>query len=436
MNRREFLKAAALCGAYGALNRISGGVLTAASAVPAAIPAARSVIEIWIWGGPSHLETFDPKPRAGKAYNGGFGDIATNVPGIRISEFLPKLARQADKYSIIRSMNHSTNGHETATYLMQTGRMPGDGITYPAIGAVIAMLKSAEYKGKLPPYIALTTNKGRFSENGFLSDRFKPLATGSDPNAAKFLVDGFVPPGGLSDEQLRRRNRYAGMLDTFGALTGGCRELLEFEQAETAAKAVIDGDDAKAFDLNLESAATRERYGRNRFGQCCLAARRLVELGVPYITINASGWDTHKRHFESMRRLGPQFDQGFAALLEDLAEKKLLDTTLIWCTGEFGRTPKVDYGEPWNGGRNHHCHCFSTVVAGGGFAGGRVLGASDDRGAKPVKRPVSPVDLLWSIYELAGIDPASGLPNPRNLNLPILPGDGARRVKELYRRRA
>ncbi|MBQ9775566.1 MAG: DUF1501 domain-containing protein, partial [Lentisphaeria bacterium] len=186
-----------------------------------------------------------------------------------------------------------------------------------------------------------------------------------------------------------------------------------------------------------ETPAMRDRYGRNKFGQCCLAARRLVELGVPYITINASGWDTHKKHFEAMQKLGPEFDQGFSALLEDLSEKKLLDSTLIWCTGEFGRTPKVDYGEPWNGGRNHFCSCFSTVVAGGGFAGGKVIGASNATGERPVERPVSPVDLLWSLYELAGIDPAAKLPNPRNFDLTILPqGGGKNKLRELYKEEA
>ena len=332
IDRRDFIKMMALCGAYGAFNLCGGNLLTAA-ANSGRRKAARSVIEIWVWGGPSHLETFDPKPDAGKEYNGGFGEIPTNVPGIRISEFLPKLAQQADKYSIIRSMCHHTNGHETATYLMQTGRMPGDGITYPAIGAVIGMLKSKEYKGKLPPYIALTTNKGRFSENGFLSDRYKPLATGSDPNAAIFQVDGFVPPGGVTKEQIVMRQAYASQLDTFGAsLISSCPELQNFEKASADAQAVLNGSDAKAFDLNLETPETRERYGRNRFGQCCLAARRLVEAGVPYITINAQGWDTHKKHFEAMQKLGPQFDQGFSALLQDLEEKKLLDSTLIWCT--------------------------------------------------------------------------------------------------------
>ncbi len=433
INRRDFIKMMALCGAYGAFNRLSGNLLASPLKNLKREPA-RSVIEIWVWGGPSHLETFDPKPNAGKAYNGGHGDIATNVKGIRISEYLPKLAQQADKYSIIRSMCHRTNGHETATYLMQTGRMPGDGITYPAIGAVLAMLKSGEYKGKLPPYIALTTNKGRFSENGFLSDRFKPLATGSNPNLPQFLVDGFVSPGGTDAKHLTRRQKYAEELDIFTRNITSCRELREFESASNEAQAVLTGGDAKAFDLNLESEEMRNRYGRTRFGQCCLAARRLVELGVPYITINAQGWDTHKKHFEAMEKLGPEFDQGLSALLEDLSAKKLLDTTLIWCTGEFGRTPRVDYHEPWNGGRNHYCHCFSTMVAGGGFAGGKVLGASDEHGEKPIERPVSPVDLMWSIYELAGIDPSGKMPNPRNLDLTILPLNGGKnKIKELYR---
>lgn len=393
----------------------------------------RSVIELWIWGGPSHLETFDPKPAAGAAYNGGFGDIPTNVEGIRLSSFLPRLAKQMDQFSIIRSLCHGTNGHETATYLMQTGRMPGDGITYPAIGAVMAMMKGAAYHGKLPPYIALTTNKGRFSENGFLSDRYKPLATGSNPNGAQFLVDGFVPPGGVTPAQMKRRIETAQTLDRFGKGVQAAA-LAQFDQAGRSAQEVMTGKDVQAFDLRLESNATREKYGRTRFGQCCLAARRLVEAGVPYITINAQGWDTHKKHFEAMQRLGPEFDQGFAALLSDLKERNLLETTLVWCTGEFGRTPKVDMQEPWNGGRNHYCSCFSAAVAGGGFAGGRVLGASDAQGAYPIERPVHPVDLLWSLYELAGIDPAGKLKNPRGLDLTILPPEGGKnRLVELYK---
>ncbi len=423
----------ALCSAGAALTKFTGG-LFAQDKIPLTRPTkVRSVIELWIWGGPCHLETFDPKPDAGNSYNGGYGAIPTNVPGISISEFLPKLAQQMDKFSIIRSMCHGTNAHETATYLMQTGRMPGAGITYPAIGAVIAMIKSRTWQSKLPPYIALTSNKGRFSENGFLGDRYKPLATGSNPNAARFQVDGFVPPGKVTPEHLKNRLDFANQLDTLKHELVGCPEMTAFATAAEGAQAVMTGGAAKVFDLTLEESKTRDFYGRNTFGQSCLAARRLVEAGVPYITINAQGWDTHKKHFESMKKLGPEFDQGFAALLQDLSDRGLLDSTLIWCTGEFGRTPKVDYGEPWNGGRNHYCKCFSTVVAGGGFAGGRVLGASDPRGENPIQRPVSPAQLLWSIYELAGINPAAKLPNPRGLDLTILPADAGKGApKELY----
>ncbi len=413
-------------------------VMSAAAADIPAKPAkpakpARSVIEIWVWGGPSHLDTFDPKPGAGRDYNGGYKAIPTNVPGIEISEFLPKLARQADKYSIIRSMTHGINGHETATYLMQTGRMPGGGLTYPAIGAIIGMFKAGGYKGKLPPYIALTSNKGRFSENGFLSDRYKPLATGGNPNAVRFQVDGFVPPGNITPEQIRHRFALASELDRLGREMPGNPVFAAFDAATSGARKIIDGDDAKAFDLSLETKEMRDRYGRNFLGQACLVARRLVQAGVPYITINAPGWDSHKKHFETMKRRTAEMDQAFAALLEDLAEKKLLDTTLIWWTGEFGRTPRIDWNAPWLGGRNHYGACFSTVVAGGGFAGGRVLGSSDAKGEHPATRPVHPVDLLWSIYELAGIDPAGKLPNPRGLNIPILPGKGESRIKELYK---
>ncbi len=429
MDRREFLKSAAAAGVLG----LTLPGLRLGAAEPPRRKGARSVIEIWAWGGPSHLDTFDPKPGAGKAYNGGYGAIPTNVTGIEISEFLPNLAQQMDKFSIIRSMSHGNNGHETAAYLMQTGRLPGGGITYPAIGAVIAMFKEKEYQGRLPAYIALTGNKGRFSENGLLSDRYRPLATGGNPNAPRFQVDGFTAPGNVTAAEVERRMALAAGLDVFGRSLAGLPELEAFDRAGREAGEIMQGSDAKAFDLNLESKEMRERYGRNVFGQSCLAARRLVEAGVPYITINSSGWDSHKKHFETMKQRTADMDKGFAALLEDLAEKGLLDSTIVWWSGEFGRTPKVDYGEPWNGGRGHHGHCFSAVVAGGGFAGGRVLGESDARGEYPVSRPVSPTDFLWSIYELAGVEPGGKLPNPRGLDLTILPPEaGKTRIKELY----
>ena len=439
MDRREFLKGCAAVAAVGAL----GGCATAAEVKHDSSSGksgkikkhARSVIEIWVWGGPCQLETFDPKPKASRDYNGGFGAIPTNVPGIEISEFWPMMAKLADKYSIIRSMTHPHRGHETATYLMQTGRNPGGGKVYPAIGAVIAMFKRKEYKGDVPPYVILTVPKGRFSEVGFLSEEFSPLVTGGNPNAQRFVVDGIVPPGGLGKEEQAARFGMLEELDTFGKnVPAGLPVMHEFNSAGKDARRVIEGDGAKVFDLSLESAETRDRYGRTTFGQSCLTARRLVESGVPYITINAQGWDTHKRHFETMKTKAAEMDKALSALISDLSEKGLLDSTIVWWTGEFGRTPKVDWEAPWNGGRNHFSRCFTSLVAGGGFAGGKVVGVSDETASNVISRPVTPQDMLGSIYELCGIDPDGPLPNPIGLETTVLPPQSKLgRLREIYK---
>lgn len=392
--------------------------------------SAKTVIELWLWGGPSQLETFDPKPDAGADYNNGLKAIPTNVPGMSVHEWCPELAKCADLYSLVRTMTHPHFGHETATYLMQTGRNPGGGDVYPAIGAVIAMMKEKEYKGDLPPFVILTNAKGRFSEIGFLGERYAPLVTGGDPNAKTFVVDGIVPPGGLGPEAVRRRFELLADVDAFdvpGAFA-------DFEAAGRAARHVIEGDAAKTFDLGQEPPEVRDRYGRTWIGQTLLAARRLVEYGVPYVTVNMSGWDSHKRHFETMRQKTLDTDRAIAALLRDLADRKLLDTTILWVSGEFGRTTKINRDAPWNGGRNHYPKCFSALVAGGGFRGGCVVGESDATAANVVKRPVTPVDFLGSIYELCGIDPDGPMPNPVGKKLTILPPQSkAGRLRELYR---
>ena len=395
---------------------------------------AKSVIEIWMWGGPCQLETFDPKPDAPYDYNGGRKAIDTNVPGLKIHEWLPELAKCANLYSVIRSMTHPHFGHETATYLMQTGRMPGGGEVYPAIGAVTAMMKAKAYKGDIPPFVILTGEKGRFSELGFLSERYAPLVTGGNPNMQHFVVDGIVPPGGLSGAEVDSRFGLLAELDTYGRAGGKTGEALaEFKASGDAAHKVIKGDAAKTFDLTRETSEMRNRYGRTPFAQSLLVARRLVEYGVPYITVNMPGWDSHKRHFETMERRTREFDKALAALLGDLKERKLLDSTVIWASGEFGRTPKVDWDAPWNGGRNHYATCFSALVAGGGFKGGMAIGSSDETASHVVSRPVTPVDFLGSIYERAGIDPDGPLPNPKGLKLSVLPPASKHgRLKELY----
>ena len=401
----------------------------------AAAPA-RSVIEIWLGGGPSHLDTFDPKPEAGTDYCGPLDKpAATNVPGIRVGQLLPLLAQQADKYALLRGMSHGNNGHETATYIAQTGRTGGDRLVYPCLGAVVSALRGYDrgYEGLVPPYVVLTTPQGRFSETGFLGERYRPFVTGGDPNQKRFAVEGVVAEG-FSDERQKNRRDLHDALDTLGDALPGDDGLRRYDRCEEKAYDLILGDAGKVFDLSQEKDDLRDRYGRSTFGQSCLAARRLVEKGVPYVTIHFGGWDTHKQHFETMRRKLPELDRGIATLLADLAERGLLSSTIVWCGGEFGRTPKVSWEEPWNGGRGHHGQCFSALLAGGGFRGGRVLGATDARGESVVERPIHPRELFGAILTQLGVDPDAALPNGKGLDVRLTesPKDAPkRRLAEL-----
>ena len=430
MTRREALRRGLLGTASLALIDRFG---LQARAAPSG-PKAKSVIQIWMWGGPSHLDTFDPKPDAGYDYCGPFDKpIATNVDGIQIGEMLPRLAQQADKCAIIRSMTHGNNSHETASYIVQTGRKP-DRLVYPCVGAVVSLFNGYDhgYKGLVPPYIVLTQPQGRFSEAGFLGPRYKPFATGGDPNQTIFAVEGVVARG-ISDERQRNRRELLHTLDSLGKAMPENPHFQRLDRCEENAYDLMFGDARKLFDLAEEKDELRERYGRNTFGQSCLMARRLVEHGVPYVTINYKGWDTHKQHFETMRKKLPEMDSGMATLLQDLTDRGLLDSTIIWWSGEFGRGPKVQWEPPWNGGRSHYGKCFSAVVAGGGFKGGRVVGASNEKGTEVAERPVYPEDLIGSMYELLGIDPDGLMPNPRGLQVKVMPSseEGGGRLKEI-----
>ena len=380
---------------------------------------AKAVIQIWMWGGPSHLDTFDPKPEAGSDYCGPLiQPIRTNVEGMMLNELLPQLAKQADKYSLIRSMTHNNNAHETASYMVQTGHPDGDHVVYPSIGAVVSLLKGYEagYKGLIPPYIVLTAPQGRFSEAGFLGPRYKPFATGGDPAKTPFAVQGIVADG-ISPKRQELRRDLLHELDSLGKTLPDNASLAEFRKAEEGAYDMILGDGAKTFNLAEEPDAVRQWYGMNTFGQSCLTARRLVERGVRFVTVNNNGWDTHKENFPTLKRKLPEFDAGVAALLQDLASRGLLDSTIVLCCGEFGRTPKVQMESPWNGGRSHWGKVFSSLVAGGGFKGGHIVGASDARGEEVKDRPVYPWDLLGSIYELLDIDPNGTFPRVGDGNL-------------------
>jgi len=434
MTRRDAIRGG-LTGAAGLWLAGREGVFARQAAKPA---KARSVIQIWMWGGVCHLDTFDPKPDAGYDFNGPLAKpIPTNVDGLVVGELLPLLAKQADKYSVIRSMTHGINAHETAAYMVQTGRKPGDRLVYPGAGALVSLFKGydAGYRSLIPPYIVMTELQGRFSEVGFLGPKYAPFATGGDPNQIPFVVQGVVTPG-VTDERQRSRRELLHQLNTFGNTMKGNAMLDALVATEDQAYELILGESGKVFDLSQEPAEVRERYGKNTFGQSCLMARRLVERGVPYITINSKGWDTHKLHFQAMRQRLPQVDQGLATLLQDLSERGLLESTVVWWSGEFGRTPKVLWEPPWNGGRGHWGSVFSAVLAGGGFAGGRVVGASDVRGEQVRDRPVSPAEVLASIYTQLGLDLDAKLPNPDGADIRLVPpaaerGSGAGLLTEI-----
>lgn len=383
-------------------------------------PPAKAVIQVWLWGGPSHLDTFDPKPEAGSDYCGPLNEpIATAADGMRLGQLLPQLAKQAHAFSLIRSMTHGINAHETASYVVQTGMKPGDGQVYPAVGAVVALKLAARHKSLIPPYVVLTKPLGRFSEAGFLGSRYKPYASGGDPNASVFAAEGIVCEGLTRERQERRRDLLA-QLDTLGSRSP--QPLFQaMDAGREEAYELILGEPGKVFDLALEKAAVRDRYGRTTFGQSCLAARRLIEQGVSYVSINDPGWDTHKQHFSIMNRKLPEFDTGLSALLEDLGQRGLLDQTVVWCCGEFGRTPRIQWDSPWNGGRGHYGHAFSALLAGGGFRGGQVIGATDPRGEEVIRDPVSPTDLIAAIYGRLGFSASDTLPHPQGLKIPLVP---------------
>ena len=427
MSRRAFISRG-ICGAAGL--HLAGHYASRALASAPGIRTpgkAKSVIQIWMWGGPAHLDTFDPKPEAGNDYCGPYTKpVETNVKGIRICQMLPELAKQADKYAIVRGMTHGINAHETATYLVQTGRMPGGAISYPAAGAVVSYFKGyrSGYKGMIPPYIVLTESQGRFSEAGFLGQRHKPFATGGNPAQTPFAVEGIVAPG-ITEQQQRQRREWLDQLNTLRRAAPSTPAMKAHVRAEDEAYDMILGGGAKVFDLSTEKNELRERYGMNKFGQSCLVARRLVEQGVPHVTINYDGWDTHKNHFQSMRTQLPELDKGMASLLQDLADRGLLDSTIVWWSGEFGRTPKIQWEAPYNGGRGHYGTAFSALLAGGGFQGGRVVGSTDARGETVQERPTSPTDLIASIYDRLGIDANAKLPLPDGSGIPLTsPGSG------------
>lgn len=366
---------------------------------------AKSCILIWLDGGPSHLETFDLKPNAPKEVRGPFDPIATNVPGIQISEHLAGTAKQMDKIAIVRSMTSTLGEHNFASHYLLTGYKPTPALVYPGMPSVLTHLQDRAVA--LPPNVALQRPNGML-DHGYLDDSTSPFVVVGDPSKPDFVVRDLAPPETLTSSRLMRRQS---LRDAVDALARGREQQQSgtdpaFEQAYR----LIASEQARAaFDLKGESSSMRNRYGRHTLGQSCLMARRLIEAGAGFVTVTDRGWDTHEDLYLRLKEgftggsVGkiPKLDVAFSALVGDLAQRGLLESTLVIVMGEFGRTPKLNP----RGGRDHWPRAFSVAMAGGGVPGGQVIGQSDAHGERPAERPISPSDLVRTFYQLLGIDP-------------------------------
>ena len=373
--------------------------------------SAKNCILIWLDGGPSHLETFDIKPDAPAEVRGPLEAISSTVPGIQVSECLPESAKRMHHLAIIRSMTSPLGEHNFGTHYMMTGFKPTPVLEYPSFHAVSStQLKST---GILPSTIAIPNHRvggGRMTGHGFLSSEYAPFSLESDPAKDNFQVRDLELFNGVDSQRLARRHSFRQRLNQFNPQSQGTS--VSDPQFDQAFRLVSSTEAKTAFDIYDESGETRNRYGRKSVGQCCLLARRLVERGVPFVTVNFKGWDTHENLYTRLKEgytgakvpvgLIPSLDLALSALIDDLQDRRLLDETLVVVMGEFGRTPKLNT----RGGRDHWPRVFSVALAGGGVQGGQVIGNSDSVGESPQDRPVTPSDLVATIYTLLGIDPA------------------------------
>lgn len=477
LSRREVLRA----GSLGLLGLGLPGLLQGqALAAPATGPAhgpkfgkAKACILLFMWGGPAHQDTWDMKPDAPAEIRGQFKPIATRTPGVQICEHFPQLAQRMDKLCLVRSMTHTNTDHTLSTSYLLTGQPPKPGPDrrgdWPHMGAVLSRIGRG--REPLPPFVSMRPKTDldvpRFVEEshgqsaGWLGQMYDPLTIDHDPNKPDYTVGDFALPADMPSERLEQRRQLLSRMEAKGAegrAQGSARGPLSssslglhpaprtlhpspatvMSRHYQRAFDLLNSTAAKsAFDVKDEPLKVRERYGLNAHGQSVLQARRLVERGVPLVTVfwpndgikNVSVyWDTHSRNFIDLKdRLMPPSDQAFSALLDDLSERGMLDETLVLWTGEFGRTPKVGQRNSDAGagadGRDHWPGCFTSVLAGAGIRGGSVYGSSDKSAAYPASQPTAPVDLVATAYHLLGVPPHLALPDPGGRPQVICPGE-------------
>lgn len=440
-NRRDFVRAGLAGGASLGLADLLR--LESQAAAAGASRGGKSVILLWLWGGPSHMETFDLKPEAPTEYRGEFRPISTNVPGIEISEHLPLLARHADKFALLRSLHHDSPGHVNSTHTMMTGHV-GEAVEtppfrpkFPDARAVITKVLGPR-SPELPAHLALPYTK--YFGASYLGNQFEPMVVAGDPGAADFqspvssIEQSLRPRFSERLELLGQFDRYRRELDT----TGGMSALDEFQRQ---AASVLTSDAARqAFDLSKETDATRDRYGRHVVGQRCLLARRLVEAGARLVTIDFStvpgqkafSWDDHAsvwNIFEQMKIRLPVLDQVVTALIQDIYERQLQNDVLLIVMGEMSHTPRLSNfnGQP---GREHWGQTMSLLMSGGGLRTGQVIGATSAKGDEPAERPLSPNDFLATWYRAMGVPLASAFRDLAGRPSPILPS--GKPIEELF----
>lgn len=375
-------------------------------AAPAKAPVAQSVIHIFLPGGLSAQESFDPKPLAPIEYRGPLASISTAIPGIALSESLPNTAKIADKLTIIRSLSHGEAAHERGTHNMYTGYRPSPAVKYPSMGSVVSHQLGP--KNELPCYVCVPNLPNEFAGPGFLSDRFGPFSLGADPASGGFKVRDLASPAGVDEARSDRRRRMLDAVDQHFRQTESSDAVGAMDEFYQRAYKLLASEKAReAFNLSAEVAAARDEYGRTAAGQRMLLCRRLVEAGVKFVSMTFGSWD-HHANIASLKDPLREFDRAYAALITDLDRRGLLDSTLVMVTTEFGRTPKVNR----EGGRDHWPRVFSVALAGGGVHKGLVYGASDATGAAPDIDPVSVEDLAATIYNQLGIAPDATIMSP------------------------
>ncbi len=442
MSRRDFLQV----GTLGAVGLSLPQLLAQKALAAETADDDRACIMIFNLGAPSQLDCWDMKPDAPLEIRGPFKPIRTASPDIQISEIFPLHARLADKFSLVRSMNHSAPAvHGSGHQMMQTGRLFQGGVTSPHVGCALGYLRGR--KGDLPPHVILPEPMGdtggglpHGQDGGFLGKAHDPFVLMADPSKPGFKVPDLLPPAEIGEARLDRRRRMCAVIDDTVKGFEASESAQLMDSSFSAAFRIMTSTRARnAFDLSKEPESVRERYGKTRFGQCCLLARRLIEAGVRFVTINTFTtvfdeitWDIHGSKpftsIEGMRdHVAPMYDQGYSALLDDLDHRGMLPRTLVACLAEFGRTPRINPA----GGRDHWPQCWTVYFAGGGVQGGRVVGRSDEIGAYPAERPVEPAEVAATIYHSLGLNLEHTVPGPQSRPFPLV-DFGVREIKELF----